>query len=786
MNGDPIRSLLFLLPTLLLGPSLTAQVPEPPPRAEALPSQAPGESFPIPRPSHARVHFDAPEEGALWALGRHWKMGFGPRGAVYHAAFRFDLPSLELPLSPDSVTLGGIPLEFGAPRDVRSLGERVELERGAFVEAYDLALESVEQSFVFDTLPRRGELVVRIPVPGVRGADSTEGGLELHTDLGSVRYGHAVAIDARAERIAAPTTFEGGAIVIRVPAAFVHRSTLPLVIDPLVSHVWLDLTSTDCRNPDVVYDPLNDLWMAVIQERFSASDDDVRVVAIGPLGFVTWQGYIDLSGDTWSKPRIAYMRTDTRSLVVAEVGPQLSRIVRGRTVRPNGTLWEFGPPITISDSQPGEKFAPTVGGDPILGLPAYFCVAFQRERPGLVPDFEIQYALVNGVSQIELGPTSIPTAGSLRDIEPSLSRSNGGQRWTLAFRGVEPFNQSVIHAGYITWVGALSPTFPVTTFGVPRDSLPSASSPLLDTSRSAIAFQRRSGIVGQADILVALLEDGAVIDMVNLTALEDAGTQSLDQTEPTIDSDGRHFLVAYAEAFASNPDSYSIWTSQVFPYGDELGVSQAHQELFAFGNLLRVPRVAASRSVPDGPNDFTVVYELRFSPSDHDVGAGRWRTVPGGSWTPYCFGDGSGTACPCGNGGAPGHGCGNSQYAVGARLEVSAGAVSTLNDTAVLRASRLPLDTPCLFFQGTTQLAGVVFGEGLRCAGGFVTRLGVKLAVGSDAFYPAPGDPSLSVRGAVPLEGALRTYQVWYRDSSPYCGTSNYNFTNGVRVLWAH
>lgn len=262
--------------------------------------------------------------------------------------------------------------------------------------------------------------------------------------------------------------------------------------------------------------------------------------------------------------------------MVCEVGPDLSRIVRGRTVRPNGTIWEFGSPITISSNgQPGEKYAPTVGGDPSHGLPAYDCVAFQRAVPGQVPDHQIRYALVNGSSQVEYGPTAIPSPGSIRDIEPALSRSNGGARWTLALRSVEAGNLSTIHACYVSWAGGLSPTFPVTSFGIPRDSLPSASGPLTGTSPSAVAFQRRSGLIGQADIMVALIEDGAVIDMVNLLALEGAGTQSLDQAEPSIDSDGRHFLVAYAEANASNPDSYSIWTSQLFIQGGKLGVTQA-------------------------------------------------------------------------------------------------------------------------------------------------------------------------------------------------------------------
>src|SRR5205823_5756246 len=81
----------------------------------------------------------------------------------------------------------------------------------------------------------------------------------------------------------------------------------------------------------------------------------------------------------------------------------------------------------------------------------------------------------------------------------------------------------------------------------------------------------------------------------------------------------------------------------------------------------------------------------------------------------YCFGDGSGTACPCGNMGATGRGCANSVNNRGALLWAT-GASSISADHVILTASGMGPSTTCLFFQGTTPiLAGVVFGDGLRC-----------------------------------------------------------------------
>ena len=106
----------------------------------------------------------------------------------------------------------------------------------------------------------------------------------------------------------------------------------------------------------------------------------------------------------------------------------------------------------------------------------------------------------------------------------------------------------------------------------------------------------------------------------------------------------------------------------------------------------------------------------------------------------YCFGDGTGTPCPCGNIGAKGNGCGNTAFATGALLG-GTGLASVSADTVVLNASGMP-STTALFFQGTA-VTGAVFGDGLSCAGGAASiRLGSHLisATGT-ASFPVGADP---------------------------------------------
>jgi CHRD domain len=156
-----------------------------------------------------------------------------------------------------------------------------------------------------------------------------------------------------------------------------------------------------------------------------------------------------------------------------------------------------------------------------------------------------------------------------------------------------------------------------------------------------------------------------------------------------------------------------------------------------------------------------------------------------------CYGDGSGTACPCANTSAVGdnEGCLHSLGA-GARL-VAYGNASTSNDTVVLHFLRGPPTTNVLFFQGTTPInggAGSVFGDGLRCAGGNVFRLGTKTTCNGQVGTPEPGDLAVSVAGAVgpllPGTSALRFYQAWYRNAAVFCTTSTFNLTNAVQIVW--
>jgi hypothetical protein len=146
----------------------------------------------------------------------------------------------------------------------------------------------------------------------------------------------------------------------------------------------------------------------------------------------------------------------------------------------------------------------------------------------------------------------------------------------------------------------------------------------------------------------------------------------------------------------------------------------------------------------------------------------------------YCFGDGSGSICPCGNMGVGEEGCQNSLGRGGVLLP--GGSASVALDNLSFTALGMPSSRPALLITGTTHAnggLGASFGDGFLCAGGSTVKLGVQITgMGGEASW---GAGLLSSGGL--QSGTSQFFQVLYRDSSAMspCGM-RFNGTNGVEI----
>ena len=120
------------------------------------------------------------------------------------------------------------------------------------------------------------------------------------------------------------------------------------------------------------------------------------------------------------------------------------------------------------------------------------------------------------------------------------------------------------------------------------------------------------------------------------------------------------------------------------------------------------------------------------------------------------------------------------------------GVASLALDTVQFTSSGEKPQALSIVLQGTTSVAAVNFGDGLRCASGALKRLYVVNAVGGVVSAPQSGDPSVSARSAElgdPISlGMTRVYQAYYRDPDPtFCATppgSTFNASNAIATAW--
>jgi hypothetical protein len=181
------------------------------------------------------------EGAALLGCGSDYVVRFNDRGAHFTPVLGRDaLAVAPLQLALQSIHRGTTPLPCDLEDAPALAGDTAVYDRSPSIrERYELRDTGMEQSFVFDTLPGRGDLVVRCRLGGLGelAAPAADGGLDFVRDgQRLVHMGTVTGIDRNGVRAHGAIRRDGDFVELSLPASFVDRAALPLVLDPFVSN----------------------------------------------------------------------------------------------------------------------------------------------------------------------------------------------------------------------------------------------------------------------------------------------------------------------------------------------------------------------------------------------------------------------------------------------------------------------------------------------------------------------------------------------------------------------
>ncbi len=538
-------------------------------------------------PAYEGVLIDTNGDGPVWAVGQTWKASFGPEGASFHPFLGPDAPRAEsarFDLSGASVD--GVALAVDPPVVTQADTAAVTLSHGAALARYLLRPGEVEQTFVFDSLPRRGALELRLALESTMEAHPVEGGgLDLYGPEGlAMTYGRAIAYDASGTRTAVAMERTAEGLTLRVPEGFVSGATLPLTIDPVLATAPLADESYAEYEPDVAYFQEFDRWVVSYHRHFNLTDTDVYVRSVTAGGIVSVPIIVDASTDYWSHARLAALRGSGAGLVVASVVPNdpttEDGVIRGRR-------------IVIPFLTPGAAFdisEPTTGSqiDPVIAAPKSgaafhdYLVTWVREfAPN---DGDIHARLVSGLGMPVGSTIVIENLGSDDDRRVAISPSEGaaGSQYLLAWeRGGDVWAKRITTDGNI----AFRPSYPV-LFGAERPSVTSFLNRTIGGQWIAViaaqALIQPPFQPAHTDIVMVAVDAGdGVGERHDLTSMEASATREF-QSEPSVVADDTGFLLGYRESYApGDRDIYMLSGSvTVSPTGAEPALAERHQALY--------------------------------------------------------------------------------------------------------------------------------------------------------------------------------------------------------------
>lgn len=628
------RRCLILTAIAQFGPIAFAQTaPQLPEKAAPTPRTTIAAAPDVLQPWRAPV-YDADANGVLYAAAPTYKAEFRADQVVFLPFLGSDLPhNLPVAFATARVTLGGEPLALADAVANRS-GDTVRYERGALREEYHVRLSGIEQTFVFDTLPQRGELAFAIDVQSELQPTSDGDGLAFTHPRGSVGYTQAIAIDAVGRRLPLATTYADGTIRFAVPAAFVATATLPLLVDPVVGTRYQGAALNHTINgKDLAYDESAGEWHVAYAYDFSSSDSDLLVQRFDddfvPVGNAIT---IDTTTTSWRQPSIANLAVYDKFLVTSRTWISTTTAVRAR-ITAAGSAFAAGLQFEVEGpNASGNLGRPVytcdVGGDPTASFPTYWTVVFESYN-GVDYDVHLRQVREDGTLRGN-APTAV-AATSADETQPCISKCNGqgdfaSQAWAIVYN----HDYYTLRGRSVTWNGSMVAPSQQLVNGITSHNDFAISSPTdaADGTRYFLLTYDAPDATQTSVDIHGVLTNRSMLPVgvsTSLTALALTSTQNaLSQGDPSVDCDGARFVVGFTHHFSANDRDARAATFQRQPSLPGALVAVESSTVAAASYHEDTVAVCARRSGAGGRVEYGLAWQAEVTAASDRVEAVRY------------------------------------------------------------------------------------------------------------------------------------------------------------------
>jgi hypothetical protein len=528
-------------------------------------AEAPKPSFTEPQ---ARLVVDQVDADNVAVLAPTYTARFGPDGAVYSpflGATSTKQASLRMRLG--AATIGGRDIEV-LPRAGATLVEGVaSFERGLVDEAYEISLGSIEQTFVVGSHPGAGDLRLRVAIDTALAARAESDGFSFRDSDGEgVSFGAAAVRNQDGSLTSVPTHLVDGGVEIVVPSELLDAATYPLVVDPVVSSLAIEVGASIATEADAAYDLVSNTWTVVYQVQAAAGNGDVycRIYDASTMALRATR-ILDATTEDWTGPKIANSRAGARHLVVAtrKASSTTAPMIVGRFVYPGNN--DVGPVGAISTGSL-DCANPDIGGSNGTSTSgAQFCVVYSRTFSDFRVDVVAKRLSMTGLA---VGAESIVSGGTEQFNErPAISNVHDGSGWAIAFERMGwdasgPYCKQVWGA-QLALTGAVAGPVAVSTLVVSRtnafDTVTTCVLPRTEANMRWIVGYTRQ-LAGNPDVELVSLNGLGIRATSSAHAVRGASSALLEAQPSLAFAGGSNIALAFTSTTAAGVGARIIYT----------------------------------------------------------------------------------------------------------------------------------------------------------------------------------------------------------------------------------